>query len=287
MNQEIQNTNLDKNFTPFERIKRPDPDGKEFWSSRELAIILGYSDYRSFENVILKAKKACFNSGYEVKDHFVQLLEMIEIGKGGKRSVETILLSRYACYLIAQNADPAKEIVAQAQTYFAIQTRRQEIIDQDREDLLRLKLREEVKGHNKRLAGTAKEAGVVTPLDYAIFQNCGYMGLYGGLTMQNIHQKKKLKKSEHILDHMGSTELAANLFRATQAEDKIRREKITGKEKANLAHKAVGEKVRQTIYEIGGTMPENLPTVENIKKIKAQQKKELKKIKQEEKLEDK
>jgi len=275
MAQEIQDNKPGENSTPFERIKRQDSDGREFWSARELATVLGYSDYRNFLSVVKKAQQSCFNAAQEVKDHFVEINEMVDIGSNAKREINDIMLSRYACYLIAQNANPSKQIVAYAQTYFAIQTRRQEISDQDRETHLRLKLREEMKSHNKRLASTAKEAGVIEPRDYAIFQNSGYMGLYSGLTMQDIHKRKKLKKSEHILDHMGSTELAANLFRETQAEEKIRREKIVGKDKANNAHKIVGEKVRQTIKDIGGTMPENLPTVESIKKINSKSKKAL------------
>jgi len=273
MTQEIQQPD---DLTPFEQIKKADPRGQEIWSSRELANILDYSDYAKFKPVIQKAQQACFNSGQEVKDHFVQLSAMVDIGSNAKREVDDIMLSRYACYLIAQNAAPSKPIVAKAQTYFAIQTRRQELGNQEKEANLRLKLREEMKSHNKRLAGAAKEAGVEGPMDYAIFQNCGYMGLYNGLTMQDIHRRKSLKKGEQILDHMGSTELAANLFRATQTEDKIRREKIFGKDKANVAHKEVGQKVRKAIADIGGTMPEHLPVAENIKKVAAKQKKALK-----------
>ena len=246
----------------FEKIRHVNDAGNEYWTSRDLAGVLGYADYRNFEAVVAKARTACFNSGQRIDDHFVDVTEMIEIGKGGQRKVQTTFLSRYACYLIVQNADPSKPIVATGQTYFAIQTRRQELADQGAvsEDDLRLQLRADMKEHNKKLASTAKKAGVVQPMDYAIFQNHGYQGLYGGLNMQEIHRRKGLKKSQHILDHMGSEELAANAFRATQAESKIRREGITGKDKANRTHRDVGVKVRQTIKEIGGTMPENLPT---------------------------
>ncbi|AJY71902.1 hypothetical protein RW64_09210 [Geobacter sulfurreducens] len=259
--------------SPFERIRRTNDAGNEYWSSRDFAKILDYSDYRNFEQVIAKARTACFNSGQRIDDHFVDVTEMIDLAKGAKREVKTVFLSRYACYLIVQNADPSKEIVALGQTYFAVQTRKQELTEQAIEDERRLLLREEMRQHNVKLADAAKDAGVVEPKDYAIFQNHGYMGLYGGLTAQGIHQRKNLKKSQQILDHMGSTELAANLFRATQAEEKLRREKITGKAKANKAHQEVGAKVRQTIKELGGTMPEDLPVVESIKKLESAGKK--------------
>lgn len=266
-------------ITPFETIRRTNPAGNEYWSSRDFAKVLGYNDYRNFEAVVEKARTACFNSGQRVEDHFVGITDMIEIGKGGQRAVQAVMMSRYACYLVIQNADPAKEIVAQGQTYFAVQTRRQELSDEEMEEQRRLTIRGELRQHNSKLADAAKDAGVIEPRDYAIFQNHGYMGLYGGLGAQDIHQRKGLKKSQHILDHMGSTELAANLFRATQAEDKLRREKITGKDKANKAHREVGAKVRQTIKELGGTMPEELPTVESIKKLESKARKALKKPK--------
>ncbi|MFZ1986797.1 MAG: DNA damage-inducible protein D [Desulfatitalea sp.] len=261
--------------SPFERIKRTSDAGMEFWSSRDFSVVLGYGDYRNFEGVIEKAKIACFNSGHRVEDHFVDVTEMIEIGKGGQRPVKTVLLSRYACYLAIQNADPNKEIVAQGQTYFAIQTRRQELADKNIEENRRLLLREEMRRHNIQLADAAKGAGVIEPIDYAIFQNHGYMGLYGGMKQEDIHRRKGLKKSQKILDHMGSTELAANLFRATQAEEKLRRDEVKGKDAANRTHREVGAKVRQTIRELGGTMPEELPVAESIKKLETKQRKRL------------
>ncbi len=263
-------------ISPFERIKRVNAAGNEYWSSRDFAGVLGYADYRNFEQVIGKARMACFNSGQRVEDHFVDITEMIEIGKGGQREINVTLLSRYACYLVVQNADPAKEIVALGQSYFAVQTRRQELTDQAIEDDRRLLLRGELRRHNAQLADAAKGAGVIQPVDYAIFQNHGYMGLYGGLTAEGIHQRKALKKGQQILDHMGSTELAANLFRATQTEEKIRREKIKGKDRANRAHHEVGAKVRQTIKELGGTMPEHLPATESVKKLESRERKRLK-----------
>lgn len=264
-----------KHVSPFERIKRTTGEGTEFWSSRDFAEILGYGDYRNFEAVLEKAKTACQNSEHDIADHFVDVTEMIGIGKGGRRSVRTVLLSRYACYLAIQNADPKKELVALGQTYFAVQTRRQELADEQIEEERRLLLREEIRRHNTQLADAAKGAGVAEPIDYAIFQNHGYMGLYGGLKQEDIHQRKGLRKNQKILDHMGSTELAANLFRATQTEEKLRRERIRGKSEANRTHREVGAKIRQTIHELGGTMPEELPVAESIKKIEAKRRRKL------------
>lgn len=261
----------------FENIKQIDDDGNEYWSARDLAKVLEYSEYRHFLPVIERAKEACKNSSQEVTDHFEDILVMIVTGKTAQREVESVKLSRYACYLVVQNADPSKDVVANGQTYFAVQTRIQEIRQMEEyerlssEDEKRLFLRNEMAKHNMQLAAAAKDAGVIKPIDYAIFQNHGYMGLYGGLDAKAIHKKKGLKKSQQILDHMGSTELAANLFRATQTEEKLKRENIKGKQKANQAHYEVGKKVRKTIEEIGGTMPENLPTAENIKKIENSQ----------------
>lgn len=251
----------------FESLKQEDENGSEFWSARKLAKVLGYSEYRHFLPVIDKAKEACKNSGHGTVDHFEDILDMIEIGKGGQRQVEDVRLSRYGCYLIVQNGDPAKPVIANGQTYFAIQTRRQELADdrtfqQFKEDENRVYLRKDLREHNKQLVETAQQSGVETTLDFAVFQNHGYKGLYGGLDAKAIHQRKGLKKSQKILDHMGSTELAANLFRATQAEDKLRRENIKGKNKANQTHFEVGTIVRQTIEKLGGTMLEDLPVAE-------------------------
>jgi DNA-damage-inducible protein D len=269
----------------FEQIKRVDDKGNEYWTARDMAKVLEYSEYRHFQPVIVKAKEASKNSGHKSEDHFEDILDMIEIGKGGQRGVENIKLSRYACYLIVQNADPSKEVVALGQTYFAVQTRLREIQQMDEynrlstEDEKRLFLRNEMAKHNTQLAAAAKNAGVTGSLDYAIFQNHGYMGLYGGLDAKGIHKRKGLKKSQQILDHMGSTELAANLFRATQTEEKLRRENIKGKRQANQTHYEVGKKVRQTIKDIGGTMPENLPVADSIKKVESKSKPKLKKKK--------
>ncbi len=258
----------------FETIKRLDNNEKEYWSSRDLAVALEYSEYRKFLNVIEKAKIACQNSGEVIHNHFVHTDEMVQIGSGAERVVDTIFLSRYACYLIVQNSDPTKVVVAKGQTYFAIQTRRQEKADNLVEDHNRVFLREEMKKHNTSLMHTASAAGVES---FAIFQNAGYKGLYGGLTMQDIHTKKGLKKSQKILDHMSSEELAANLFRATQTDAKIQRERIQGQSDANLAHFEVGQKVRNTIAALGGTMPEELPTPDAIAKAQTRIKKITKK----------
>ena len=262
----------------FERIKRTTSKGDEFWSARELARVLEYSDFRNFATAIDKAKEACAKSGHAASDHFVGITEMVGIGSGAQREIEDWALSRYACYLVIQNADPSKPLVALGQSYFAVQTRRQELAEGERllEDQKRLLLRQEMKKHNKNLAGTAKQAGVIQPVDYAIFMDHGYRGLYGGLGMREVHQRKGLKPKEQILDHMGSTELAANLFRATQTEEKLRRENVRSKESAGRIHQEVGRKVRQTIHELGGTMPENLPTAEGIKKVERREKKRLK-----------
>ena len=263
----------DIRISVFEKIKHINEKGMEYWLAREIARTLEYSEYRHFLPVIERAKEACENSGQIIENHFEEVLDMVGIGSGAQREIEDMELSRYACYLIVQNADPSKEIVALGQTYFAVQTRKQELTELSAykslksEDEKRLFLRNEMKSHNKKLADAAKNVGVIQPFDYAIFQDHGYKGLYGGLGAKDIHTRKKLKKSQQILDHMGSTELAANLFRATQTEEKLRRENIKGKHRANLTHFEVGKKVRQTIKELGGTMPENLPTAESIKKL--------------------
>lgn len=267
----------------FESIRHVDADGNEFWLARPLAKVLDYSEYRHFLPVLERAREACRNSEQGISDHFEDVLEMVEIGSGARRELPDVRLSRYACYLIVQNGDPGKPVIANGQSYFALQTRRQELADDAKfkqlsEDEKRLAIRNELATHNKHLAAAAKDAGVETSLDYAIFQDHGYKGLYGGLGNKEIHARKGLKKSQKILDNMGSTELAANLFRATQTEEKLRREGVRGKQNANQTHFEVGRKVRQTIDELGGTMPENLPKPESsIQQIESAKKKLAKK----------
>lgn len=259
----------------FDDIKNVNDYGEEFWYARDLQQVLDYKEWRNFKLVIGKAKIACDNSNNNVQEHFVDVNKMVMIGSNAEREIEDTMLSRYACYLIVQNGDPGKDIIALGQTYFAIKTRQQEMIEdyeQLSEEQKRLSIRNEIIAHNKSLAEAAEKAGVETPLDYGIFQNHGYMGLYGGLNAKAIHKKKELKKSQKILDHMGSTELAANLFRATQTDEKLRRDKIVGKDNANKTHYEVGRKVRETISELGGTMPEDLPTPgKSIKQITREQ----------------
>lgn len=259
----------------FESIKHINEYGQEYWLARELQPVLEYTQWRRFEDAINRAKNACDKAGNNVRDHFADVGKMVDIGSGTQREVDDYQLSRYACYLIAMNGDPRKQVIANAQTYFAVKTRQQELIDnfdQLTEEQKRLSIRQQMVEHNKSLAEAAQQAGVETPLDYAIFQNSGYQGLYGGLGMREIHARKGLKKSQKILDHMGSTELAANLFRATQTDEKLRREHVQGKENANRTHFEVGAKVRQTIQELGGTMPEDLPTPDkSIRQIEREQ----------------
>ena len=265
------------NQSIFENIKHINEYGQEFWYARELQIALEYEKWDNFKNVIDKAKEACANSENNTADHFADVGKMVHIGIS-EREILDIELSRYACYLIVMNGDPRKEVIALGQTYFAVKTRQQELSENFNsltEDEKRLSIRGELKRHNKSLAEVAQNAGIIKPQEYAIFQNKGYQGLYGGLGAKEIHERKGLKKSQHILDHMGSTELAANLFRATQTDEKLRNENITDKEAANQTHYDVGKEVRQTIKRLGGTMPENLPTPDkSIKSIEKEQSKQ-------------
>lgn len=266
----------------FEKIKHIDENGVEFWYARDLQSVLEYKQWKNFIKVVDKAKEACLNSGLNTIEHFISINKNITLANNATRKIEDIKLTRYACYLIVQNSDPRKSIVALGQTYFSMQTRKQELqenFDSLSEEQKRLAIRKDLKEHNKHLVNAASDAGVKTAIDYARFQNFGYKGLYGGLDAKGIHTKKGLEKNQKILDHMGSTELAANLFRATQTEDKLRREEIKGKENANNTHFEVGKVVRNTIKELGGTMPEDLPTpTKSIKELEKEEK-QKKKIK--------
>lgn len=268
---EVINENL------FESIKHENEYGQEYWLARELQNVLDYKLWQKFHNIIVKAQEACKSSGNVVSEHFIQVDKMITLGNGAEREVIDYQLSRYACYLIAMNGSPRKKAIALAQTYFAVKTRQQELTEEEyqrlTEDQKRLITRRQVAKSNISLAEAAHNAGVETQQEYAIFTNRGYQGLYGGLTARDIHNRKGLKSSQKILDHMGGTELAANLFRITQTDEKLRRENIQGKENANSTHYQVGSKVRQTIKELGGTLPENLPTPDkSIKQLERENK---------------
>lgn len=260
----------------FDSIRHINEYGQEFWYARELQIALEYKEWRNFIKVIEKAKTACEGSENPVSECFVGVNKTSPMPNGGYKEIEDIALSRYACYLIVQNGDPRKKVIALGQSYFAVKTRQQELIDHYDDlnnDQKRLAIRQEMKEHNKLLVAAAKDAGVETTLDYAIFQNCGYKGLYGGMTAKDIKEHKNLHGKENILDYMGHEELAANLFRATQTEAKLRRDHIQGKGNANQTHYAVGKEVRDTIARLGGTMPEDLPTPEkSIQQIEKEQK---------------
>ena len=264
----------------FDSIKHVNEYGQEYWTARELFTILGYKQWRDFKKVIDRAVRSCKTSDNKVSDHFARTRKMVSLGSGSEREIEDYNLSRYACYLIAMNGNPSVEEIALAQSYFAVKTRQQELIEnyeQLDEDARRLAVRQELKKHNSLLANAAHDAGINNSRDYAMFQNQGYMGLYGGLKVKDIRKRKGLKEGQQILDHMGHEELAANLFRATQTEAKMRRENIKGKEAANKTHFEVGAAVRQTIKDLGGTMPEDLPTPDkSIQQLEREQHKQLK-----------
>ncbi len=269
-----------KEYKAFEAIKHIADDGSEFWYARELAILLEYVQWRNFAKVLDRAKLACKNSGYRAIDHFAEVSKIVEAGATSKPLID-FKLTRYACYLIVQNGDPRKEVIALGQTYFAIQTRRQEVADyfnQLDEDNKRLVIRGDIKQWNQMLAEAAHNAGVISNEEYAAFQNAGYMGLYGGMKVEDIHQKKGLKEKDKILDFMSSTELIANLFRISQTEEKLKKDLASTADDANEIHFIVGREVRGTIERVGGTMPEDLPTPnKSISDVEREQLKKLKK----------
>ena len=247
----------------FESIKKIDENGIEYWEARELMPLLGYERWDKAEEVIARAARSCINSGQDVDNHFHRTGKMVEIGSNTAREIRDYKLDRYACYLIAQNGDTNKVEIALAQTYFVIQTRRQEIFEQLPDIEKRLFICNEVSDHNKKLFRTAKQSGVT---NFGLFNDAGYRGFYGA-PLSEIEQKKGIKKGE-LLDRAGSTELAANLFRITQTDEKLKQDGIQGEASASRIHNMVGGKVRQTIKEIGGTTPENLAAEKHIKEIK-------------------
>ena len=267
-----------QDMVEFDDIKHITDEGIEYWIARDLQFVLEYREWRNFEKVINKAKVACQQSGNIVTDHFVDVNKMVTIGSGGGREIDDLMLSRYACYLIVQNADARKKVVAQGQTYFAIQTRKQELAEEEFKNLSeeekRLAIRSNVTSSNKQLFETAQKSGVT---NFGKFNNYGYKGLYNGETSDDIKARKGLKKTDNILDNMGSTELAANWFRITQTDQKLKNEDIQCEMDANRTHYDVGKVVRKTMVEISGTVPEQLPPPEkSIKQIEREKKRRLK-----------
>ncbi len=267
--------------SPFDAIRRVNENGSEYWSARELHKILGYTEWRNFNKVVIdRAMRACKENGQAISDHFVRSYKMVTLGSGSKRKTEDVVLSRYAAYLVVMNGDPKMPVVAMGQDYFAQRTRHDELrsVEELPEDQLRLLRRSQMSVYNTQLADSARNAGVIRPQDFAIFQDHDYMGLYGGLRENDIHARKNLGTKDKILDYMGSDELAANIFRASQTKQKLERDKVQDKEEASQTHYEVGSEVRKAIKRLGGTMPEDLPTPE--KSIQQLQREEQKRLEQ-------
>lgn len=271
----------------LEALRQTMDSGEPYWHARNVAQVLGYQDWRNFLGVIERARQACEQNGVNSENHFGEFTRLMEVGSGAEVQVQDFYLSRLACYLAAMNGQPSKPEVAAAQAYFVVQTRRMELADDESssegvpgsEDARRVLARDEMKAHNKKLAGAAKSCGVNTPVEYAVFQNFGYKGLYAGLDMRGIQRKKKLATNQDILDHMPSAELAANLFRATQTAERLERMRANGpvgRDAANRTHHDIGLRVRQTIKDIGGTMPEDYAAVEHVKEARKRLKAEEK-----------
>ena len=270
---------VNKTEKDFESIKHVDENGIEFWYARELQAVLDYKEWRKFENVINKAKQACENSEISAFEHFVDVDKTIKMPKGAEKTIPDYKLSRYACYLIAQNGDSRKKVIALAQTYFAVQTRKQEITEKEysmlTEDEKRFYQRNLTRKGNYSLNQTAKKAGVK---NFDKFHNAGYKGLYNGETADDIAKRKGLRYREDILDNMGSTELIANLFRISQTEEKLKKDNVDTEKEACKTHNKIGKIVRKAIKEAGGTMPEDLPTPKkSLKQLEKENKKMLKK----------
>lgn len=273
----MENELIEKTEKTFEEIKHIDKNGIEYWYARELMTTLGYTKWGNFKNVINKAKEACKGSNMSISEHFADIGRVLKVGNNAEMTIEDIELTRYACYLIAQNGDPRKKNIALAQTYFAVKTRQQELTEEEYkqlpEDEKRLYNRQIVKDRNKYLFDTAKASGVE---NYGKFNNAGYLGLYNE-TAQQIKHRKKLKKSQDILDYMGSAELGANIFRITQTDELLKNNKVKNENEACDTHKKVGKAVRKAIEEVGGTMPEDLPTPEkSTKQLEKEKQKKLK-----------
>jgi DNA-damage-inducible protein D len=267
----------------FEGIKHLTQEGAEYWSARDLSKLLGYTQWRNFEFAIKKAKIACEQVGQPVDYQFADSSKLIEHGKGGRREVNDYILSRFACYLIAQNGDPRKPEIAAAQSYFAVTTREHELFLLYQEQQERLALREQVAEGNEALKKAAYGAGVL-PQFFGMFENAGYEGLYGGLDKEAIKTKKGIAPKEEILDRMGRTELAANFFRVTQTEEKLMSDRVIGQTKATETHREVGSKVRNVMQELGNKTPEEIPAEPSIKPLLNQKRREQKKqLKSEEK----
>jgi DNA-damage-inducible protein D len=250
----------------FEQVKRFNEHGAEYWSARELQPLLGYAQWRRFEDAIRRAMTSCEESGNKARHHFAGAGKMIDTGKGAVREVEDFQLSRFACYLIAQNGDPRKSAIANAQKYFAVQTRRQELSDQMAADIERLELRKQTAEEFKQLSGAARSAGVQDRM-FGVFHDAGYKGLYGGRGVDAIRSHKDIPQHESLMDRMNATELAANQFRMTQTRDKLARDRVRSERIAISTHESVGREVRKAIQEIGGTLPENIVPAEHIKLV--------------------
>ena len=263
---------ISNNLSSFESLKRLNQHGREYWSARDLQSPLGYSKWERFENAIKKAIESCKQSGNDPKNHFPGTGKMVEIGSQTARGISDYHLSRFACYLIAQNGDSRKPEIAKAQQYFAIQTRRQEISDEMAADLERVELRKQASVEFKALSAAARDAGVQNSM-FGIFHDAGYKGLYGGLGVDAIKARKGITPKEQLMDRMDTIELAANQFRMTQTRDKLKRENIRNQSDAIETHEEVGKEVRAAIAKIGGTFPENIPAAEPIKNVEKRLKK--------------
>lgn len=262
-----ENNLLARNPKSFEELKLTNQFGAEYWSARDLQPMLGYNHWRSFDNAVTKAITSCEKSGNEPGHHFARARKMITLGKGGEREVPDYHLSRFACYLIAQNGDPRKPEIANAQKYFAVQTRRQEVSDILAADMERLEMRKQASEDFRALSGAARDAGVQNKM-FGVFHDAGYKGLYGGRGVEDIKNRKSIDRRENLMDRMNDTELAANQFRMTQAREKLQKENIRGQEQAIQTHNKVGKEVRDAIKRIGGTLPENIPPAEHIKIVR-------------------